>query len=380
MPDNWYDERDRREREWRRNERQGRGRDDDYEQADYGAAEDRSFGRSDYRGYGTSRFAARRSGPDRDHVFGERETTEVYTGEPRGRYGGADYRSSGGYGRPQDYARQNQDYVRDAQDGARGGRGYGDDGRERIYQDVYGQGGRYYGPGSARHEADRQRELDDDYWRFGFGFDPLEGGYAYPFLRGDRGERHDRERHDRGGYTPNVREGRGEGGRGWLDKARDEVSSWFGSRDAERRRDWDTKSDSHRGRGPQGYKRSDERISDEVHERLTDDPWVDASAIQVSVSAGEVTLSGTVNEREAKHRAERIVEDISGVHHVQNNLRIDRGAFFTRPTSGYGDSVQQAQMAGSPTAAASGTGLAASSATDATGSTDQSGSRGKSAN
>jgi hypothetical protein len=34
-----------------------------------------------------------------------------------------------------------------------------------------------------------------------------------------------------------------------------------------------------------------------------------------------VTLSGTVESREAKHRAERIVEDISGVAHVQNNLR-----------------------------------------------------------
>ena len=32
-----------------------------------------------------------------------------------------------------------------------------------------------------------------------------------------------------------------------------------------------------RGLGPQGYKRSDERISDDAHERLTDDTWLDAS-------------------------------------------------------------------------------------------------------
>jgi hypothetical protein len=41
-----------------------------------------------------------------------------------------------------------------------------------------------------------------------------------------------------------------------------------------------------------------------------------------------VTLSGTVTDRDAKHRAERLVEDITGVGHVQNNLRagaVDRG-------------------------------------------------------
>jgi hypothetical protein len=55
-------------------------------------------------------------------------------------------------------------------------------------------------------------------------------------------------------------------------------------------------------------------------------------------------LSGTVESREAKHRAERTVEDVSGVSHVQNNLRIDRGNPLTRAGSGYGDSVMEAQM------------------------------------
>ena len=63
-----------------------------------------------------------------------------------------------------------------------------------------------------------------------------------------------------------------------------------------------------------------------------------------------VTLSGTVDSREAKHRAERLVEDISGVNHVQNNLRIAKGNYFTTPSSGYGDSVlgQQIREAGDP--------------------------------
>ncbi len=82
----------------------------------------------------------------------------------------------------------------------------------------------------------------------------------------------------------------------------------------------------------------------DAHERLTDDAWLDASNVAISVSGGEVTLSGTVDSREAKHRAERIVEDVSGVNHVQNNLRIQRSNFLTSDSTGYGDAVAEAQM------------------------------------
>ena len=78
----------------------------------------------------------------------------------------------------------------------------------------------------------------------------------------------------------------------------------------------------HRGRGPRGYVRSDERINEDVHDRLTEDWILDASDIAVSVSGGEVTMDGTVASRQDKRRAEDIVEGISGVTHVQNNLRV----------------------------------------------------------
>jgi osmotically-inducible protein OsmY len=127
-------------------------------------------------------------------------------------------------------------------------------------------------------------------------------------------------------------------------RAGERVASWFGGGEGER---GDYRSDRNfRGMGPKGYKRADERISDEVHERLTEDPYVDASNISISVSGGEVTLAGTVENREAKHRAERCVEDVAGVNHVQNNLRVDRGSFLTSPGRGYGDSVLDAQMRG----------------------------------
>jgi osmotically-inducible protein OsmY len=81
----------------------------------------------------------------------------------------------------------------------------------------------------------------------------------------------------------------------------------------------------HEGRGPKGYRRSDERIREDVSEELTRHPEVDASEIEVSVQDGEVTLSGTVEDRRAKRLAEDVVERVSGVNEVHNQLRARRG-------------------------------------------------------
>jgi len=80
---------------------------------------------------------------------------------------------------------------------------------------------------------------------------------------------------------------------------------------------------SYAGRGPKGYsERSDERLRERVAERLTDDSWIDASEITLAVAHGEVTLEGTVPDRESKRRAERIAGDLPGVIDVHNRLRI----------------------------------------------------------
>jgi len=99
------------------------------------------------------------------------------------------------------------------------------------------------------------------------------------------------------------------------------VRSWFGGDED----DDDRRRAPHRGRGPRNYRRSDERIRDDINDRLTDNDWLDASDVDVSVSGGEVTLSGMVESRHAKRLAEDIAEAVSGVTHVQNNLRVQRG-------------------------------------------------------
>ena len=111
--------------------------------------------------------------------------------------------------------------------------------------------------------------------------------------------------------------------RGWWDRTKDEVLSWAGDEDAEHRRRLD-EARSHSGRGPKGYIRSDERIREDVSDRLTDDWLVDAGNIEVAVANGEITLSGTVDSRQAKRRAEDCAESVSGVRNVQNNLRVQR--------------------------------------------------------
>jgi hypothetical protein len=86
----------------------------------------------------------------------------------------------------------------------------------------------------------------------------------------------------------------------------------------------------HRGRGPSDYVRSDERIHEDVNERLADDGWLDASDIRVKVQKGEVTLGGLVGSREDKRRAEHICDAVYGVKHTQNNLRV-RDSSMAKP-------------------------------------------------
>ena len=86
----------------------------------------------------------------------------------------------------------------------------------------------------------------------------------------------------------------------------------------------------HRGRGPSDYVRSDERIHEDVNERLADDGWLDASDIRVKVQKGEVTLGGLVGSRLDKRRAEHIADAVFGVKHTQNNLRV-RDSSMAKP-------------------------------------------------
>jgi hypothetical protein len=95
----------------------------------------------------------------------------------------------------------------------------------------------------------------------------------------------------------------------------------------------------HQGKGPRNYQRSDERIREDVSERLADDVRVDASEIEVTVQNREVTLSGTVRDRQERRWAEDIAEAVSGVTHVQNNLRVGQKQEGHRTGTEVGDAA-----------------------------------------
>lgn len=78
------------------------------------------------------------------------------------------------------------------------------------------------------------------------------------------------------------------------------------------------------GKGPKGYKRSDDRIKEDVCETLARHARVDASDIEVKVDDACVTLSGTVDSKEIKRAAEMAIENLSGVEDVRNEIKVKR--------------------------------------------------------
>jgi hypothetical protein len=76
------------------------------------------------------------------------------------------------------------------------------------------------------------------------------------------------------------------------------------------------------GLGPRNYQRSDERLLDQVCERICMHGELDASDLSIEVQDGEVYLTGTVQDRYEKRLAEDIAESVPGVHDVHNRLRV----------------------------------------------------------
>lgn len=99
---------------------------------------------------------------------------------------------------------------------------------------------------------------------------------------------------------------------------------------------------SYRGLGPRGYVRSDARIYEDICDRLTENPFIDASDIAVSVRDRTVMLSGSVDTLPALHQAEEIAREVVGVANVRNDLIV---AGDERREMTPGDQVNRAMRA-----------------------------------
>jgi len=288
---NYYDRDDEWDRERRRYSRDAEGR---HQGVGYSGTYERDRNWEDRSGYGYS---------------GENSRSDSRYGTSSNRDFDTSRRSS--YGRSADYDNR-ADYVSSSDYSSYGPADYGRNsshGRGSDYRaNSYGRNYDYSNtPASERGYGRNYSSSQSRYY---------EGTNRPP----------DYGRNDEWNRENNFRDYRD---RGWWDRASDEVASWFGDEEAGRRRQYDEMQEGrHRGRGPKSYRRSDERIREDINDRLTDHPYLDASNIDVSVKDAEATLTGSVDNRRAKRLAEDVTENVSGVSHVQNNLRVIDTARF----------------------------------------------------
>ena len=75
-------------------------------------------------------------------------------------------------------------------------------------------------------------------------------------------------------------------------------------------------------KGPKNYRRTDERIHEDICERLWADHSLDVGDVEVRVRDGVVELEGTVRLRRMKHDIEDIAANCAGVEDVHNRIRV----------------------------------------------------------
>jgi len=201
-----------------------------------------------------------------------------------------------------------------------------DRGRDNMYRDEHDRG-----RGWDRSSRDRDRGM----WN-------RTGDEVRSWFGDDEAERRRRMDEAREGREP-YRGERFTNDRGWSDRDRE-----WGNRDPyagaagnysdryDRPGDWNRNDvyPAYRhgmgpfsGRGPRGYQRSDDRIREDVCDRLTYAPDIDATELEIEVKNCEVVLRGSVNTRDEKRRAEDIAEDIAGVRDVRNEIRVVSGEY-----------------------------------------------------
>lgn len=197
--------------------------------------------------------------------------------------------------------------------GAQDARGFYEGGSRSGASSRFEQGGRSWGDrgpeyGPPRDEGQQRR------YEFGSGDHPH-------FEDGDDGPRDRARARDDGGWRSSAlgREDAGYFGVGGLGerdrgiRARDRAAHDAWSRSAPRGPHW--------GKSPRGYQRSDERIREDVCDRLMHG-HVDPSGVTVRVQDGDVTLEGHVTSREEKRLVEEIAEEVLGVKDVENRLKV----------------------------------------------------------
>ena len=254
------------------------------------------------RNYGRDRDVSDRAGDEVRSWFGDdeaeyrRRRDEMADPDTHHAGGRSRHRTRGHYDSDRDYNRDRSGYGFSDESGYRRGTGSYDSDYDR------GRGERGHFEGWRAAGGDYDYDDDRDYRRNRSYYSRGEAERGY-------GRSHDDE----------YRSGAGTAYRGGMTRYSSDDDYRYGGA----YRDDDDDRPSYRGHGPKNYKRSKEQIHDEIGRTMTHDHDLDAREIEVKCKdEGEVTLDGYVNSRRDKRRAEYHAYEVTGVRHVQNNLRI----------------------------------------------------------
>jgi hypothetical protein len=311
----------------------GRGDFDRSSGTRYGSSSYRDFGQSDRERENAWRG---RADVGRDFLTNQPIFENYGEMDDRERQSSFGRRSSSDYGREFRYSEPNRDFT---ERGGYSGSSYGNHGTSGDYEFDSGRtefdesiaGRPYYGGQSGQGNRGYYREG----WR-GYGARPGNMGY------GDRQrpDQWNRDAYGLGGFNSGQRGPYYTAAEYGEDNPRIRDSWNWNRSDSDRdryNRDEESFGDKVKnffGMGPKGYKRSDDRIREDISERLEDHPDVDASNIEVVVTEGVVTLSGTVDERRAKRLAEDATENVRGVKDVNNQIRVQSASGTDRSRTG----------------------------------------------
>ncbi len=284
----------------------------------------------------------RQGNPDFDRHNYDRDSNRGGSQRDESSFSGRGDRTPEGGGRRQDFGGQSFDSARDQQSG-RSDRG---ERSELEMRDGYDSGRRDFGSSEdqgVNHGFGRSHSHDQNRGGSSFGG---YGGQSYGNQgSGNQGSYDHRNRgegnqswggnpqygqsaqYDRSRQFGNQAGNQGYGGESYQSFGQGNQSYGVGQgsgQSAGGGRTAQMQGQSHFGKGPKGFKRSDESIKERVSEALSDHHEIDASDIEVKVANGEVTLSGTVSDRQTKRMAEHILDSVAGVDEVRNELRVKR--------------------------------------------------------
>ena len=289
--------------------------------------------------------------------------------------GGQGYRGERGW--PDRDQQDNTEWQSQGQES--GGSWYGDDehgsggnsgwsGNQDSWQGQgYGYGGQqsgYPGQGYSRGNSGRQSmgRGDDAYGGFG-SWQGMSHGGSHHGQGGFGGRSQNYAGQGYGGGAQNYGgQGYGGGSQNYGGQGYGGGSQGYGGQSYGSSQNYGGSSGT-KNRGPKGYQRSDERLKEDVCERLSRTSHIDASEVSVEVQNGKVTLTGTVPQRGMKHSIEDLVDQCMGVKDIENRVQVSRES-NTNDTQSGKRSGSQSGSGSSQSSTSSATGSSASSRKD----------------